>query len=89
MSVMLRLSRRRCLQQQCERQTFAYLLQTVASSYARRPKRAVELVGLLGRNTDGHLGERPMQRLGMPVSEDTISRNLKQGAAVANGAIEI
>jgi transposase len=88
-AVKLRLSRWRCLQQQCERQTFADRLPTVASPYARRTKRVVEIVGLLGHSTGGRPGERLMQRLGMPVSDDTILRHLKQNAAVAHGATEI
>ena len=88
-TVKLRLSRWRCLQQQCERQTFTDRLPTVASPYARRTKRVVEIVGLLGHSTGGRPGERLMQRLGMPVSDDTILRHLKQNAAVAHGATEI
>jgi transposase len=49
----------------------------------------VEIVGLLGHNTVGRPGERLMQRLGMPVSDDTILRQLKRDAAVAHCASEI
>ena len=77
------------MQQQCERQTFTDRLPTVASPYARRTKRVVEIVGLLGHSTGGRPGERLMQRLGMPVSDDTILRHLKRNAAIAHGAAEI
>ncbi len=52
--------------------------------YARRTTRVVEIVGLLGHSTGGRPGERLMQRLGMPVGDDTILRQLKRDAAVAH-----
>lgn len=44
----------------------------------------MDFVGLLGHSTGGRPGERLMQRLGMPVSDDTILRQLKRDAAVAH-----
>ena len=89
MTVRLLLSRWRCAHEKCERQTFTDRLPTVASPYARRTTRVVEIVGLLGHSTGGRPGERLMQRLGMPVSDDTILRQLKRDAAVAHCASEI
>lgn len=83
-TVKLRLSRWRCTHQKCERQTFTDRLPTIASPYARRTRRVAEIVGLLGHSTGGRPGERLMGRLGMPVSDDTILRQLKRDAAVAH-----
>jgi transposase len=83
-TVKVRLSRWRCAHQKCERQTFTDRLPTIASPYARRTKRVAEIVGLLGHSTGGRSGERLMGRLGMPVSDDTILRQLKRDAAAAH-----
>ncbi len=83
-TVKLRLSRWRCAHQKCERQTFIDRLPTIASPYARRTRRVSEIVGLLGHSAGGRLGERLMRRLGMPVSDETILRQLKRDAALAH-----
>ena len=46
---------------------------------------------MLGHSTGGRPGERLMQRLDMPVSDDTILRQLKRGAAGAqsNSSIRV
>ncbi len=54
----------------------------IAAPYARRTRRVGEIVGLLGHSAGGRPGERLMQRLGMPVSDDTILRQLKRDATV-------
>jgi transposase len=87
--VKLLLSCWRCAHQKCTRQTFTDRLPTIASPNARRTTRVVEIVGLLGHNTGGRPGERLMQRLGLPVSDDTILRQLKRDAAVVHSAPEI
>lgn len=79
-TVKLLLSRWRCPHQKCERRTFTDRLPTVAAPYARRTRRVGEIVGLLGHSTGGRPGERLMERLGMPVSDDTILRQLKRDA---------
>lgn len=53
-------------------------------SFARRTRRVAEIVGLLGHSMGGRPGERLMGRLGMPVSDDTILRQLKRAATVAH-----
>jgi len=88
-TVKLRLSRWRCAHGECARRTFTDRLPTVADPYARRTRRVGEIVGLLGHSTGGRPGERLMQRLGMPVSDDTILRQLKRDAAIAQRASEI
>ncbi|WP_244467746.1 ISL3-like element ISRsp8 family transposase [Pseudorhizobium banfieldiae] len=82
-TVKLLLSRWRCAHGECARRTFTDRLPTVADPYARRTRRVGEIVGLLGHSTGGRPGERLMQRLGIPVSDDTILRQLKRDAAVA------
>lgn len=83
-TVNLLLSRWRCTNRKCERRTFTDRLPKIALPYARRTTRVVEIVGLLGHSTGGRPGERLMQRLGMPISDDTILRQLKRDAAIAH-----
>lgn len=83
-TVKLRLSRWRCAHKKCERQTFTDRLPTIASSYARRTRRVSEIVSLLGHSAGGRPGERLMRRLGMPVSDDMILRQLKRDAALVS-----
>lgn len=52
--------------------------------YARRTRRVSEIVGLLGHRAGGRPGERLMRRLGIPVSDDTILRQLKRDAALVS-----
>ena len=85
MTVKLRVIRWRCGNAECERQTFADPLPEIASPHARRTCRAAEIVQLLGHVVGGLPGERLMKRLGMPVSDDTILRQLKR-CATARGA---
>ncbi|MFN7092955.1 MAG: transposase family protein, partial [Allorhizobium sp.] len=83
-TVRLRLSRWRCSYRQCGRQTFSDPIPDIASPYARRTKRVANIVGLLGHGTGGRPGERLMNQLGMPVSDDTILRHLKRSASRAD-----
>jgi hypothetical protein len=83
--VKLRVIRWRCGNAECERQTFADPLPEIASPHARRTCRVAEIVQLLGHGVGGLPGERLMKRLGMPVSDDTILRQLKR-CATARGA---
>ena len=89
MTVKLLLSRSRCSYRKCERQTFTDRLPMIAAPYARRTRRVGEIPGLLGHSTGGRPGERLMQRLGMPVSDDTILRQLKRDARVAHPNSEV
>ena len=81
----LRVSRWRCLSTECERQTFVDQLPAIARPHARRTSREADIVQLLGHAVGGLPGERLMNRLGMPVSDDTIVRRLKMRAS-ARGA---
>ena len=75
-TVKLRLSRWRCSYRKCERQTFTDRLPMIAAPYARQTTTVAEIVGMLGHSTRELPGERLMQRLGKPVSDDTILRQL-------------
>lgn len=88
-TVKLRLSRWLCAERKCKRQTFTDRLATIATPYARRTRRVAEIVGLLGHSAGGRPGERLMQRLGMPVSDDTILRQLKRDAACRTRPIRV
>lgn len=84
MTVKLLVRRWRCTNRKCERRTFTDRLPTIALPYGCRTTRLGEIVGLLGHSTGGRPGERLMQRLGMPISDDTILRQLKRNAADAH-----
>ncbi|MCJ9671431.1 transposase family protein, partial [Neorhizobium sp. SHOUNA12B] len=88
-TVKLLVSRWRCAHGDCARRTFTDRLPTIAAPYARRTRRVGEIVGLLGHSAGGRPGERLMERLGMPVSDDTILRQLKRDAAAAQRSSEI
>lgn len=78
--VRLTVTRWQCRQGKCERRTFSDQLPTIAPPYARRTSRLAEIVGLLGHFMGGRPTEYLMHRLGMPVSDDTILRQLKRNA---------
>lgn len=88
-TVKLLVSRWRCPHGDCARRTFTDRLPTIAAPYARRTRRVGEIVGLLGHSAGGRPGERLMERLGMPISDDTILRQLKRDAAAAQRSSEI
>jgi hypothetical protein len=74
---------------QLSRWTFTDRLPAIASPYVRRTTRVVEIVCLLGHNAGGRPGEHCMQRLRMPVGDDTILRQLNPDAVVVHFAPEI
>jgi transposase len=84
-TVRLRVIRWRCRNADCERRTFSDPLLEIVSRHARRTRRVADIVQLLGHGVGGRPGERLMKRLGMPVSDDTILRQLKRRVA-ARGA---
>ncbi len=64
----------RCLNPSCARQTFAERLAGVAPAAARRTERLGNLQGHLAHALGGEAGQRLAERLGMPVSADTLLR---------------
>ena len=75
------MSRWRCDNVGCEKQTFSEQLHDVAAPLARRTCRVTELMRMIGHSTGGRPGERLMDRLGLPTSDDTILRHSKRHAA--------
>ncbi len=78
----LRIRRWRCTSENCSRRTFSDQVPTVAAPHARRTLRSAQIASHLGHATGGRPAERLMRRFGMPVSDDTILRQLKRDAAV-------
>ena len=76
----LHLGRWRCRNAVCERRIFTEPLSKVCAPYARQTKRAGEIIAVVGRALGGRPGQRLMSRLGMPVSADTLIRQVKRAA---------
>jgi transposase len=75
------MTRWRCCNQLCDRQTFADQVDQVIKPYARQTGRVAELARLIGYAAGGRPAERLMRRLGLPQGDDRILRNLKRHAA--------
>ena len=86
-----RLARWRCRNQRCDRRIFTERLPGLAAPFARRTARLASIVRLLGHSAGGRPSERLMRRLGMPVSDTTILRGLKEHARARsdNGAVHV
>ena len=80
-SLDLRLGRWRCRNRRCERQTFVERLPDTAVPVARRTRRVVELLQLLGHTAGGRPGEKLAARFAIPASDNTILRQRKRWAA--------
>ena len=79
-NIQARLTRWRCRNDQCDRRIFAERLPTLATPFARRTARLAGIVRLFGHSVGGRPSERLMARLGMPVSDTTILRSVKECA---------
>ena len=80
MTIQARVTRWRCRNDQCDRQIFAERVPKLAAPFARRTARLAEIVRLFGHTAGGRPSERLMARLGMPVSDTTILRSVKDRA---------
>ena len=80
-TIQARVTRWRCRNEQCGRRIFAERLPTLAAPFARRTARFAGIVRLFGHSTGGRPSERLLARLGMPVSDSTILRAVKERAA--------
>ena len=69
-----------CLNDQCERRTFAERRLDLTAPFARRTTRMAGIVRLFGHAAGGRPSERLLGRLGMPVGHTTILRHVKRGA---------
>jgi zinc-finger of transposase IS204/IS1001/IS1096/IS1165 len=72
----LRSGRWKCRNEECSRKTFPETL-AIALPSARTTRRVGELVRLFGHAAGGRVSERLLTRLGMPVSDNAILRQLK------------
>src|ERR1700693_6424724 len=79
----LRLGRWRCRNAGCERRIFTERLSKVCAPYAQQTKRTGEIIAAVGHALGGRPGQRLMSRLGMPVSADTLIRQVKRAARLA------
>ena len=79
-NIQARLTRWRCRNDQCDRRIFAERVPRLAIPFARRTARLAEIVRLFGHSVGGRPSERLMARLGMPVSDTTILRRVKECA---------
>jgi len=75
-----RATRWRCRNTACERRIFAERLPHLAARFGRRTTRLAGIVRLFGHSAGGRPSERLMSRLGMPVSDTTILRSVKEAA---------
>jgi len=73
-------TRWRCQNSRCVRQTFADQLPELAIALGKRTCRVAELARLVGHTRGGRPAERLLNRLELPQSDDTVLRSLKQHA---------
>jgi len=78
----VRLSRWRCRNGHCKRRIFSERIPSVAAPHRQRTERLEEVIQIVGHSLGGRPAERLLARLGMPVSDDTILRQLKSRAAM-------
>jgi transposase len=76
----VRLSRWRCRNSSCQRRIFAERLSDAPAPYTRQTRRLAETRMLVGRALGGRPGVRLARRLGLPVSRDTLLRQVKAAA---------
>src|SRR5277367_2309130 len=76
----LHLGRWRCRNAGCQRRIFTERLSKVCAPYAQQTKRTGEIIFAIGHALGGRPGQRLMRKLGMPVSADTLIRQVKRAA---------
>ncbi len=82
--VQLALNRWQCRDLGCQRRTFTDRLPEIASPHSRRTARMAAVVDMIGHSMGGRPAEYLMGRLGMPISDDTILRQIKRRASTSN-----
>ncbi|HZU44178.1 MAG TPA: ISL3 family transposase [Terriglobales bacterium] len=82
MPVQIRLCVRRfrCRNPDCKRTVFAERLPGIARPYGRRTDRVHSIVSFVGYSAGGLPASRILQRLAIPISDDTVLRAVKQAA---------
>jgi hypothetical protein len=74
----VRVTRWRCSYNPCETKFLSSPLPGTAHAFARQTDRAAAITLLVGLGLGGRASERLMNRLELPVSDDTILRRLKR-----------
>src|SRR4051794_13104324 len=74
----LKVRRFRCRNQLCSENIFTERIPTIVRRYARRTTRVLDIIHLVGYTTGGRPGSRVVERLAMPVGDDTVLRTLKR-----------
>jgi hypothetical protein len=87
--IQARVTRWRCLNDQCERRTFAERRLDLTAPFARRTTRMAGIVRLFGHAAGGRPSERLLARLGMPVGHTTILRHVKRGARGGSATLRV
>src|SRR5271165_2806555 len=82
-------TRWRCCNKLCPRQTFVDRTDHVFLPHARQTCRVAELARSIGYVAGGRPTERLMRRLGLPQGDDRILRNLKRHAASSNKPLRV
>ena len=74
----LKVRRFRCRNPACSRRIFTEPLPAVARPHARQTTRLGEIIRLIGYTAGGLPGSRILQRLAIPISDDTVIRVIKR-----------
>ena len=82
-------SRWRCCNTACRRQTFVHRLDQTFLPHARQTCRVAELARSIGYVSGGRPAERLLRRMGLPQGDDRILRNLKRHAAASNKPLRV
>jgi hypothetical protein len=82
-SLHIRVGRWRCGTRACARRCFSDRLPGVAEFRGRRTCRVNVVVRLIGYALGGRAGERLAERIGLPISNDTLLRCVKKSAQPA------
>ncbi|NNW34109.1 hypothetical protein GS954_18585 [Roseobacter sp. HKCCD8198] len=82
-TVRMTLTRWQCRHPKCRRRTFSDRHPAIAPPYAHRTARMAEIVGLVGHGMGGSPSERLLHRSGMPISDNTVLRQLKRNVPSA------
>ncbi len=74
----VKVRRFRCRNELCSESIFTERIPVIARRYARRTARVLDIIHLVGYTTGGRPGSRVLERLAVPVSDDTVLRTLKR-----------
>jgi transposase len=87
--VHLQTRRFRCRNTECGRKVFAEQVPDVAAPWARETGRLHEVIAIVGYAMGGLPGARLLNRLGMPVSDDTVLRRIKTRPSAAVPTVRV